>query len=131
MGWFSKLIGDSAASPLKAIGDIVDDLHTSGEEKMDHELKLKQVSSKLQMLQMEITKEEAKHRSVFVAGWRPFIGWICGIGLALPFIINPIIQWITGEAGPELETEYLMELVVAMLGLSGLRTFEKLQGRTK
>jgi hypothetical protein len=84
-----------------------------------------------QMWQAEIGKMEAQHRSVFVAGWRPFIGWVCGTGLGFVFVFNPIIQWITGQAGPSMPTEAMMTLVVSLLGLAGYRTVEKVSGTAK
>jgi hypothetical protein len=68
---------------------------------------------------------------MFVAGWRPAVGWVCAIGLAFVFLVNPIIQWVTGEPGPVLPTDIVFELMLGMLGLGGLRTYEKLSGRTK
>lgn len=82
------------------------------------------------ILQTEINKIEAQHRSLFVAGWRPAIGWVCAIGLAFPFIVNPLIEW-AGGTGLKIPMDQLMELVVALLGLGTLRTFEKLAGRAK
>ena len=84
------------------------------------------------MAQVEVNKIEAAHSSVFVAGWRPSIGWVCAAGLAWAFVLAPIASWalvvmgIKGEL-PAIQTNYLMELVLAMLGIGGLRTFEKLQ----
>lgn len=85
-------------------------------------------------LQAKINLQEAKHKSVFVAGWRPFIGWICGIALAWAFLVQPVVIWavavwapeVTGL--PEIKTEGLFTLVMAMLGMGTLRTFEKTKG---
>ena len=54
------------------------------------------------MAQVDVNKSEAQHRSIFVAGWRPFIGWICGIALAYHFVVSPIILFVAGWAGAEL-----------------------------
>lgn len=83
--------------------------------------------------QVEINKIEAANINVFVSGWRPFIGWVCGAALAYTYIIAPFWAWILtvwypGVMLPTLPTENLFELVMAMLGLGGLRTFEKLRG---
>tara|TARA_R110002126_G_scaffold127411_3_gene269616 strand:+ start:114 stop:515 length:402 start_codon:yes stop_codon:yes gene_type:complete len=80
--------------------------------------------------QLEINKVEAAHKSLFVAGWRPFIGWACGVGLAWAFVVAPLLASTLAAFGvsaelPAIETENLMELVMGMLGLAGLRTFEK------
>ena len=86
---------------------------------------------------VELNKIEAAHRSIFVAGWRPFIGWTCGAALAWHFLGHPLAEWANAVFGtppavpPLLDDSNLMELVLAMLGLSGLRTFEKVQGRSR
>lgn len=89
--------------------------------------------------QLEINKQEAQHGSIFVAGWRPAIGWICGAGIGWNFVIKPIVVWAAFlfgadlSAAPELDTSELMTLLLGMLGLGGLRTYEKRLGvaRTK
>jgi hypothetical protein len=88
------------------------------------------------MGQMTTNTEEAKHASLFVAGWRPFIGWVCGFGLTYNFLIYPVLLWIISINGstikpPPLFSENLMELVLGMLGLGALRTYEKWKGVTK
>lgn len=87
--------------------------------------------------QLAINQAEAKHKSIFVAGWRPFIGWTCGIALAWHFVIAPFIMFFSAYFGvtlPELPTfdmGSLMTVLMGMLGLGGLRTFEKYKGITK
>jgi len=87
--------------------------------------------------QLEVNKAEASHRNIFVAGWRPFIGWTCGIALFWHFVGLPItlfiVSWVGVEipALPEFEMETLMTVLMGMLGLGGLRTFEKIKGKTK
>lgn len=84
--------------------------------------------------QLEINKAEAQHGSIFVAGWRPGIGWICGAALAWNFIVQPIISWIAFLNGtdlggvPTLDTGELTTILLGMLGLGGLRTYEKRLG---
>lgn len=80
--------------------------------------------------QMAINQEEAKSASVFVSGWRPAIGWICGAALAYQYIVRPIVSWGVIAAGHPLPPmpgldENLWQLLLGMLGLGGLRTFEK------
>ena len=88
---------------------------------------------KLIELQAEINKIEAQHRTIFVAGWRPFIGWVCGVALAYNFVIRDLFIWITktADAPPALQMEHLMTVLLGMLGLGGLRTFEKVKDKTK
>lgn len=81
--------------------------------------------------QMEINKAEAANASVFVSGWRPAIGWICGAALAYQYIIRPVVSWGVIAAGHPLPPmpgldENLWQLLLGMLGLGGLRTFEKI-----
>ena len=89
------------------------------------------------MAQVEVNKMEAQHRSLFVAGWRPFIGWTCGIALAYHFVLNPLILFGVAWAGveipalPEFDMGSLMTVLMGMLGLGGLRTFEKVKKVTK
>ena len=87
--------------------------------------------------QLDINKEEAKHRSIFVSGWRPFVGWTCGVALCYHFILAPLILFGVGISGhtvpplPEFDMGSLMTVLMGMLGLGGLRTFEKTKGLTK
>ena len=132
MGLLSKVFGvGEAVSGITAIGNVLDGLFTSTDEKLTHEEVRIRLAQQPDMAQIEINKIEASHRSRFVAGWRPFLGWVCGIGLANMFLINPWLQWITGKDGPNLPENIIMELVFALLGLGTLRTIEKIQGRAK
>lgn len=88
------------------------------------------------MGQLEINKEEAKHRSVFIAGWRPFVGWTCGLALLYHYLIQPILIFAFTAYGitidlPEFDMASLLTVLMGMLGLGGLRTFEKFKGVTK
>ena len=84
--------------------------------------------------QLAINQKEAEHGSIFVAGWRPFIGWVCGSALVWNFIIRPIATWIAFlngtdlEGMPELNGGELTTILLGMLGLGGLRTYEKRLG---
>jgi len=83
-------------------------------------------------LQTKINEIEAQHRNLFVAGWRPFIGWVCGLAFAYHFILFPIIRTIYPDVQfPELDTEPLFTVLLGMLGLGGLRTYEKLKDKSK
>jgi hypothetical protein len=89
------------------------------------------------MAQVAVNQAEAKHRSIFVAGWRPFIGWTCGFALAYHFILAPLILFGVSVAGAEIpelpvfDMDSLMTVLLGMLGLGGLRTYEKSKGLTK
>lgn len=115
---------------IEPVSDILDkfvvdkDLKT----KLSHELEKEIIS--LNRAQLEVNKVEAKHNSIFVAGWRPFIGWSCGLSLTYHFILEPIIQYIlivnsVDFTTPEFDFSQLSTIVMAMLGMSTLRTYEK------
>ena len=86
--------------------------------------------------QLEINKVEAGHRSIFVAGWRPMCGWICAAALGFHFIVAPVVQWAGPIGGwhlpiPEFDMSSLMTILLGMLGIGGMRSFEKFKGITK
>jgi len=86
------------------------------------------------LAQVETNREEAKHKNVFVSGWRPFIGWTCGAALAWHFVLSPLAiffaAWLGAElpALPEFDMNSLMTVLLGMLGLGGLRSYEKTKG---
>lgn len=117
---------------IQPVSDILDKFVSDKDLKikLSHELEKEIIS--LNKAQLEVNKVEAKHNNIFVAGWRPFIGWCCGISLAYHFIIEPIIQYILIVNGiqfatPEFDFSQLSTIVMAMLGMSGLRTYEKIK----
>ena len=87
--------------------------------------------------QIEVNKMEAQSRHWFVASWRPFIGWTCGIALMWHFVLSQFILFFATMFGyslpalPEFDMGSLMTVLMGMLGLGGLRTFEKYKGMTK
>jgi len=89
------------------------------------------------LAQLEINKAEAASGSLFKGGWRPFVGWICGFALLYHFILSPLIIFIVTLSGatipplPEFDMGSLMTVLLGMLGIGGLRTFEKQKGLTK
>lgn len=84
-------------------------------------------------IQTKINEIEAQHRTVFVAGWRPFVGWVCGVALAYNFVVRDLFIWALQPESvpPALQMEHLMTVLMGMLGLGGLRTYEKLKDKTK
>ena len=122
---------------VPALGTLVDrlipDKAAAQRAKDDMEAALVKAANEAALAQVEVNKIEAGHSSVFVAGWRPAIGWVCAAGLAWAFVLAPVASWglvISGVKAelPGIQTDYLLELVVAMLGMGGLRTFEKMRG---
>jgi hypothetical protein len=83
--------------------------------------------------QIDVDKAEAQSANWWVAGWRPYIGWICGTALAFYFIVAPLGTWFSNLIGhptqfPVLDMKSLMTILSGMLGFGGMRTYEKLQG---
>ncbi len=126
-----------AIDSVTALGNVFDELFTSDEERLDKQVLLARIAQQSTMVQSEINKVEAAHRSVFVAGWRPFIGWVCGVALLYNFILYELINGVLEIAGSDTELPALsssgdlMTILLALLGLGGFRTFEKIQGRAK
>lgn len=117
----------AASSLISAALELFD-----GDKKREAELLLRQVDNvQAQALaQLEVNKAEAAHDSLFVAGWRPAIGWVCALAIFSDFVLRPVMVWLSGwypgmPVFPSLISDNLWELMAGMLGLSGLRTFEK------
>ncbi len=136
MGIFSNIFGGPAIDAVSAVSNAVDQLFTSDEERAQAEILMVKIRQQPQILQAEINRIEAAHRSLFVAGWRPFIGWVCGVGFLWAFLLHPLFEWIVALRGldmvpPGIVTDNMMELVLALLGLGTLRSVEKMTGRSK
>tara|TARA_X000001382_G_C3174551_1_gene180642 strand:- start:1665 stop:2060 length:396 start_codon:yes stop_codon:yes gene_type:complete len=89
------------------------------------------------LAQLEVNKAEAASGSIFKGGWRPFIGWVCGVAFAYHFILQPILIFILATFSvslpnlPEFDMSTLLPILGGMLGIGGLRTYEKQKGLTK
>jgi len=120
----SALIGPVSAILDKVIPD--KDLR----ERLAHEIAT--MASREAMAQIEVNKVEAAHHSMFVAGWRPAIGWICALGMAGNFLVIPFVNMAlelseTGVLIPMIELSEMMPVLMGMLGLGAMRTVEKVK----
>ena len=136
LGIIQGILGGGQGGALKTISKVIDDLHTSDEERLDKKILMQRIKQKLAEKQLDVNAKEAGHRSIFVSGWRPFIGWCGGFALAFEFILSPGIEWYSKFAGlnltaPEIQTGPLLAIVTSMLGVASLRSFEKAKGLTK
>lgn len=125
---------------VESIAPIIDELFTTEEERSKAKARLLELSMKGDLAQVALNKQEADHDSLFVAGWRPAVGWICVLALAMSFLVFPLVQtgvvyytYFTGEQVPidglpELDWQTLGPILLGMLGLGGLRSFEKSKG---
>tara|TARA_R110000868_G_scaffold8000_7_gene41556 strand:+ start:448 stop:819 length:372 start_codon:yes stop_codon:yes gene_type:complete len=115
---------------------VIPDKEAAAKATRDIEATLIANSAQINLAQLEINKVEAGHSSVWVSGWRPSIGWCCSLGIFWAYIGRPVADYIVVMSGsdivlPNIPTDALMELTFAMLGMAGLRTFEKLKNITK
>jgi hypothetical protein len=139
MNFLGKILGKGVSEPIEAVGNVIDKIFTSDEERLSKQAVLEKLKQRPAEVQAELNKLEAQHRSVFVAGWRPFIGWILGSSLAcyyIPKFLLGSIMWIIsciklGAMIPyPLDVGGLHDLVLAMLGMAAIRTYEKKQKLT-
>ena len=79
---------------VKAVAGVIDELHTSEEEKEQLKLRFAEVEAKLKEKQLDINKVEAGHRSIFVSGWRPFLGWVSGLSIGYVYLFQPLLDMI-------------------------------------
>ena len=133
-----KLIGSGIVSAAEGVANIIDRFVETDEEKQAAEIIKAKMMMQPSLAQIELNKIEAGHRSIFVAGWRPFIGWVCGAALLWHFILFDLLTWITVNffphvtALPELTgTETLVTVLLSLLGLGAMRTVEKFVGKAK
>lgn len=100
MSFIGQLLG--GGDVIKAVGDVVDKFVTTDKERLelqierekalqDHEYRMEQLDQQLDIAQTEVNKAEAANPSVFIAGWRPAIGWVCALALAYQFILYPLL----------------------------------------
>lgn len=129
---------------LPVIGKVLDRIIPDPAAKADAQLRLATLAQtgdlamldaevKLAGQQTDTNKIEAASTSLFVSGWRPAVGWVCGAGMASTFVVGPFFTWAAALAGhptpwPELDTGTLMTCLMGMLGLGTLRTYEKKNG---
>ena len=119
------------------IDKVIPDKNGAEKAKQAIEAELIANATQLNLAQADTNKIEAAHRSVWVAGWRPFIGWVCGVAMAWHFVGVPLIMFLAAWSGtviPELpvfDMSSLMTVLMGLLGLGSMRTFEKMKGLTK
>ena len=133
-----KLIGRGIISAAEGVANIIDRFVETDEEKQAAEIIKAKMMMQPSLAQIELNKIEAGHRSIFVAGWRPFIGWVCGFALLWHFILFDMLTWVAVNffphvtAVPELTgTETLVTVLLSLLGLGAMRTVEKFGGKAK
>lgn len=134
-------IDDAITAGSNLIKTIVDKIAPDAniEEQGKITLALTEMQNQYAMIlsQVDVNKTEAASSSIFVSGWRPFVGWMCGVGLAYASIIEPFARFIAvvifGYTGtfPVLSTEITLQILLGMLGLGGMRSFDKVKMTSK
>lgn len=116
------------------VKDLVSEVVVDKDKKNEINLELAKLADQAEarvheqvLAQIEVNKAEAGHGSIFVAGWRPFVGWVCGVGLAAQVAMFPLLDRIFGWS-MAFDTELLVLTLGGMLGIGGMRTFEKVRG---
>jgi hypothetical protein len=137
MSILSQILG--AGDIVKAVGDTVDNLFTSKDEKMEKELEMLKAQREFDLeenkliaqqniAQTEVNKVEADSNNLFIAGWRPAIGWIGALALLYQFIIYPLLTWIPDIHVPKpIDNDMLWTIITGMLGIAGMRSYDKLK----
>ena len=121
----------------KLLGKFIEDKDTKNKIAFELSTMAEKHAQQLAMAQIEVNKAEAQSGSIFKGGWRPAVGWICAFAFAYHFIIKDLIMFICGVAGlelpdlPEFDMGTLLTVLGGMLGIGGLRTYEKQKGLTK
>ena len=122
-----------ADSIIGVAGKVLDKFVEDKDLQTTLDFELRKAYADANLAQIDVNKEQAKHPSLFVAGARPSIMWICAFGLGWQFVLQPIALWYLALSGtvmalPMIPAEGLMSLTLALLGLGGMRTFEKKTG---
>lgn len=133
----TKILGFLSGDVIDTLAGIFKDYQDKKLTKEELKFKLEtfeaQNEQDLRLAQIALNTEEAKHSSLFVSGARPFILWVCGLGFAMNFLIAPIGTFVASLAGysivfPQADLSVMMPVLLGLLGLGGMRTFEKLNG---
>jgi hypothetical protein len=135
---------------VETVGNVIDDLVTTDKERLDAEIELRKLGIEEQKIdasllqgQQKINEKEAEHHSIFVAGWRPAVGWVGVAAMFYQFLLYPLLIWlwaylqatnwipVTLAPPPILDTEALWVILTGILGLGTARTVEKLQDKAR
>jgi len=130
MGLMAKILGLDLGSVASGVAGAIDKFVETPDEKAAAKLLLAKMEHEKDKWQTEINRIEASNKSLFVCGWRPACGWIIVLALGMNYLVNPMLVWTTTlcgnpMSGPELDIGTLFPIIMGMLGLGTIRTFEK------
>lgn len=142
MNWLASLF--TSGDAVKTVGNTLENLFTNNDARekalemqkaqQAYDLELAKLDQQIQIGQIETNKIEATNPNLFVSGWRPFVGWVCAFALAYVAILEPVVRFIAqvgfGYTGtfPVIDTTLTMQVLLGMLGLGTLRSFDKFKG---
>ena len=121
-------------SIIESVGKVAGDLITTDKEKMQLEIENRKLDQAMDLAQIEVNKIEAASSSLFTSGWRPYIGWGCGTAFLYSAMFEPIMRFVAQVVFdykgpfPQLDTNLTMQVLLGMLGLAGMRSYEKSKG---
>ena len=121
-------------SIIESVGKVAGELITTDKEKMQLEIENRKLDQALDLAQIEVNKIEAASSSLFTSGWRPYIGWGCGTAFLYSAMFEPIMRFVAQVVFdykgpfPQLDTNLTMQVLLGMLGLAGMRSYEKSKG---
>jgi hypothetical protein len=137
-GWLEQLISGGATGIMTGAGQLAKDIRVAITgidpiKQAEIEQKLVEMENAAMLAQVDVNKVEAASPSKFVSWWRPAIGWVCGLALMMNYLGLPIAQWIVSLTGStvslfKVDMSELYPLLIGLLGLGGLRTWEKIKG---
>lgn len=125
---------------IESVGKVAGDLITTDKERMQLEIEGRKLDQAIDLAQIGVNNTEAQHTSVFVAGWRPAIGWVGAAAMAYQFLLYPLLTWFWALAQanghlpagmqppPMLDADALWVILSGILGIAGMRSFEKSRG---
>jgi hypothetical protein len=116
--------------------DLIPDPNAKARAEAEMQAELLKYAAEQSSQQSEVNKAEAANANVFVAGWRPAIGWTCALAFMFMYVVAPLATWVAAFFNhivpiPQFDTNALMSLTTGMLGLGAMRSFDKKQGTSK
>lgn len=126
----------SLAPLIMGLFGVVDRVIESKDARETVKLKLMELHANGDLKQMEVNAKEAEHQSVFVAGWRPFVGWVCAVAFGWMFVLQPILVFVLAALGAGVDIaaldvfdmEAMLTVLGGLLGMGALRTYERKTG---
>ena len=126
-------LGTLLGPVVQRLADLIPDPAARAAAVADLQAKMLAADAAIEQQQATINAAEAANENIFVSGWRPFVGWVCGAGLAWQIFVGPMLGWIAALCGshiplPSFDTAATSAILVPLLGLGAYRTVEKVQG---